>query len=151
MELRHSSSVDTWRYHNLDLSLCLNNQNLLGLEPFIFRCEEPGFPENRGDTPIHFTLEENSGSSYSAAPNHPISVTPQPAQWFSLKRRGYTFLATGGKQQVSYAERSMLAYITDVGEAFDTTKVSVPHELFILFEDKKKFSRNLLSSALADW
>lgn len=80
LELRHFSSVDTWCYHSLDLSLFLNDQKSSGSEQFNFRCEESGFLKNGGDMPIHFTLKDNSGSSFSAVPKQPVSVTLQSAQ-----------------------------------------------------------------------
>lgn len=147
LELRHFSSVDTRCYHSLDLSLFLNDQKSSGSEQFIFRCEESGFLKNGGDMPIYFTLEDNSGSSFSAAPKQPISVTLQPAQWFSLTRCGYTCIATGRKQQVYYAKISMLAYITDIRQQRSPFIMSSSFSSRI----NKKGSRNLLSSALADW
>lgn len=139
MELHHSS-VDTECFHYPDLSMCLNNQKSSGLELFIFRSKESAFPKSLGDILICFTLQENSGSSYCGGPKHPKWITPQSTQWFNLKRCGYTFLAAGRNYQVYYAERSMQAFIVEVWEVL-TTKVSIPHELFILLQDEKKFSR----------
>lgn len=82
MELRHSFSVDMWCYHNLHLFMCLNNQKSSASELFIFRGKEWSIPKSLGESPMYSTLEENSGSSYTAGQKYPLWITSQSAQWF---------------------------------------------------------------------